>query len=104
MARLGEPWPWEDYFVGKWADDWDAAFKDEAEAFNQLKTEQDLIAFPMADGAAWYVVASERPLVLRHVPVGDSWQIPYAHIRGLRLADVKDIVHRRRTLAGTREE
>lgn len=48
-----------------------------------------IIQFPMADGYACYFVKSEKPLVLQHIPYGDAYQIDYATIRGLRLADVK---------------
>lgn len=53
-----------------------------------------VISFPFADGFAMYFVKSMRPLVLQHIPYGDAWQIPYAHIRGLRLADVELMLKR----------
>ena len=43
----------------------------------------------VADGRAMYYVRSERPLVLAHIPIGDAYQAPGAHIRGLRLADIR---------------
>ena len=55
-----------------------------------------LIYFPWADGHAIYKVASTKPLKLMHIPYGDAWQVHYATIRGLRLADVENMVHRNR--------
>lgn len=46
-----------------------------------------VMTFPVADGRACYLVVSEKPFTLQHIPVGDAWQIDYAHIRGLRLED-----------------
>jgi hypothetical protein len=48
-----------------------------------------IMTFPVADGKACYLVVSESPFTLQHIPVGDAWQITSAHIRGLRLADWK---------------
>jgi hypothetical protein len=44
---------------------------------------------PVADSVATYRVESARPLVLAHVPAGDAWHAPDAHIRGLRVQDIK---------------
>lgn len=57
-------------------------------AFEAIPKNQ-LIAFGVADGAAYYYVKSFKPLVLQHVPWGDAWQVQYALIRGLRVADVR---------------
>ena len=35
-----------------------------------------------------YKVIKEKPLTLAHIPYGDAYQIPYAHIRGLTYADL----------------
>lgn len=48
-----------------------------------------VIRFPIADGYAQYMVASMKPLRLVHLPIGDAWQIPVAHMRGLRADEVK---------------
>lgn len=49
-----------------------------------------VLQFPVADGRALYVVVKEKPLTLRHVPFGDAWQIPAAHVRGLTMQDVRE--------------
>lgn len=58
----------------------------------------ELVKFPVGDGYAIYVVADVKPLTLVHVPVGDAWQIPKAHARGLRLDDIAEMVKRRKAL------
>ena len=51
-----------------------------------------IVRFPYADGYALYEVVSKKPLKLKHLPYGDAWQIPATHIRGLRLADVEEML------------
>jgi hypothetical protein len=51
-----------------------------------------VVSFPIADGCAQYMVASEKPLQLVHLPLGDAWQIPAAHARGLRLSDIRQML------------
>ncbi len=51
-----------------------------------------VIRFSVADGYAFYYVRSEKPLVLQHIPYGDTWHVSAITIRGLRLADVKQMV------------
>ena len=64
-------------------------YKKEAEALDALP--QDRIwSTGVADGRAMYLVVSEKPLVMCHIPQGDAYQAPGAHIRGLTLKDVKD--------------
>lgn len=48
-----------------------------------------LVRFPVADGYAVYLVTSEVPLKLQHVPFFDAYRVDPATIRGLRLDDVK---------------
>lgn len=50
----------------------------------------EIVRFPAADGYAQYIVKSQKPLILQHLNVGDAWGVPYAHIRGLRLADIRE--------------
>ena len=45
------------------------------------------IKFPIADGYARYAVYDYSTLI--HLDVGDSRSIPDAHVRGLRVVDVK---------------
>jgi len=49
--------------------------------------ENRIMSFPVADGRACYYVVSEKPFVLQHIPCGDAYRIPDAHLRGLRLED-----------------
>ena len=58
-----------------------------------------ILRFPRADGYAFYVVSNIKPLTLRHIDYGDNWRIDDAHIRGLRLQDVKSMQHSDRELA-----
>lgn len=53
-----------------------------------------MVRFQIADGYAEYMVASQKPLQLIHLNVADGYQIPDAHVRGLRLADVREMVKR----------
>ena len=57
-----------------------------------------VLQFPIADGYAIYRVSKTSPLTLEHIPVGDAWQIPAAHIRGIRKRDVLEQAARRRAL------
>lgn len=58
-----------------------------------------LLSFPVADGCAMYRVSKESPLTLEHVPCGDAWRIPDAHIRGIRKVDVLVRLRQTRLLA-----
>ena len=53
-----------------------------------------ILSWPYADSKAWYRVASTKPLILEHVPYMDAWQVEAALIRGLRLADVRQMAER----------
>ena len=57
-----------------------------------------IIKFGVCDGYALYRVDSIKPLSLSHIPYGDAWEIPYAYIRGLTLADVKEDVKSERAI------
>lgn len=57
-----------------------------------------VLRFPYADGYAMYLVQKTRPLTLQHIPFGDAWHIPEAHLRGLNLDDVKEQVARNKGL------
>jgi hypothetical protein len=59
----------------------------------------EVVRFPAADGYAQYMVWSHKPLSLIHLPIHDAWQIPEAHARGLRLADIRAEVAREKRLA-----
>lgn len=49
-----------------------------------------IVKFQIADGYAEYVIYSVKPLQLVHVP--ESYDISAAHMRGLKLADVRALV------------
>lgn len=51
-----------------------------------------LVSFPVGDGMATYIVKSEKPLVLQHIDFFDGYGLPAAHIRGIRIEDVRRIV------------
>lgn len=46
------------------------------------------VRFQIADGYANYVVTKAKPLTLQCVALGDGYQIPMAHMRGIRKADI----------------
>jgi len=51
-----------------------------------------LVSFPVADGQATYLVKKEVPLVLQHLDFFDGYGLPSAHIRGIRIDDVRRMV------------
>lgn len=57
----------------------------------------EVVRFPIADGYAQYMVADANTLI--HLPLGDAWQIPGPHARGLRISDIKAMVERDRKRA-----
>jgi len=59
----------------------------------------EVLRWPRADGYAQYIVVSERPLQVAHLSIMDAWTVEEALIRGLRLADVRQMVERSRKLA-----
>lgn len=54
----------------------------------------EVVRFPIADGYAQYMVANATTLIW--LPLGDAWQIPDAHARGLRISDIKAEIDRAR--------
>jgi hypothetical protein len=56
----------------------------------------EVVSFPVADGAASYMVFTTKPLAFIHMPLGDAWQFQY--VNRLTLADVKKQVKRRKAL------
>lgn len=57
-----------------------------------------IVRFQVADGYAYYKVMKIRPLTLRHLPIGDNWSIPDPYIRGLKKADILQLVDGEKTL------
>jgi hypothetical protein len=87
MARLhNKPFP------GKWDKKPGESYQEYSNRTSALEAAipwDRVMSFPVADGKACYFVKSEKPLVLQHIPLGDAYQIPDAHLRGLRPADWK---------------
>jgi hypothetical protein len=48
-----------------------------------------ILRFGVADGSALYRVTCAKPFKIQHIPYGDGYRIPLAHIRGLRISEVK---------------
>jgi hypothetical protein len=61
-----------------------------------------VLAFPVADGKAYYLVTGENPLKVVHIPFGDAWTIPAPYIRGLNEDDVRDQLEHNRRVAQLR--
>jgi hypothetical protein len=76
----------------------EAVMKASNDAFDKLCLERDVISFPVADSYAHYVVVSRKPLVLQHVDYMDGYHVHGALIRGLRVADVDEMVRREKAL------
>lgn len=85
MATEGSPvkdfpeFNWNDKDLGSKEKAWWDKAKAEGRRF---------VRFPFADGHAVYEVRGQKRYTLHHVPVGDAWEIPYAHLRGLRKDDI----------------
>jgi hypothetical protein len=47
-----------------------------------------ILAFPIGDGYALYLVQDTSPLTIQHIPYGDAYRIPGAHVNGLDMNDV----------------
>lgn len=58
----------------------------------QLAAIPNVIGLSVAGGKALYHVQSERPLVLQHIPTGVAYQISDAHMRGLTLYDIHEML------------
>lgn len=88
MAKLGDSVEVPDF--GR---DWDAGSK----WLSNYTRDNLVIKFQIADGYAFYKV-SEDFSTLRHIPFGDAWQIPFAHVRGLTKRDIKEHLERERRI------
>lgn len=54
---------------------------------------------PVADGKASYLVARTKPLELWWLDEGDGYSLPEPHLRGLRVADLREAKKRDAKLA-----
>lgn len=93
LAKTSYPGDW-DFHTGE---DWKVHRDRTEKLFADIPIDKK-ISLPWADGAAFYYIKSEKPLVLQHIPYGDAWHVPYTQIRGLRLADVKAMIKREKSL------
>lgn len=59
----------------------------------------EVVRFGVADGYAQYMIWNHRPLELVHLPIGDAWQIPEAHARGLRISELRKQIENAKALA-----
>ena len=93
MAQLAKkPYPgnW-DFDANKGSDEY---FKRTQAMLDKIPSDK-IVSFPVADGSAMYFVKfTKTSVTLQHIPYGDAWQIPSAHIRGLRKADVEHLLGR----------
>jgi hypothetical protein len=55
-----------------------------------------IVRFPVADGAAEYMIMNGTSML--HLPLGDAWQIPDAHARGIRITDIRNELDRSRKI------
>ena len=77
-------------------ENWRAGYKAHDEAFKQLCDTHEMFSTGVADGMAWYIVKSRKPLVLQYVDYMDGYAAPLALIRGLRLADIDGSIRRQK--------
>ena len=100
MARLAAtayPMPPFANDDGKWGGAQDAVLtklQTVSDALTPGEVVGGVVQFPVADGAAVYLVTKAKPLTLQHVPYCDGYAIPFAHIRGLKLADIQHMLKR----------
>ena len=64
----------------------------------------DIVNFPIADGYASYMITSLKPANLIHIPLGDAYEIPAAHARGLTAKDLKAYIEMDKTLNASFEK
>jgi hypothetical protein len=89
MARYTGEYPgdWK-YKDGESWEDYDARCKAMLDAIPKDK----ILRFPIADGQALYFIEKMKPLTLQHIPYGDAWHIPGAHMKGLTAADAERMI------------
>lgn len=81
----------------------EAEYLDRVIAFAGLNGDDEIIGevirWQRGDGYAEYVVWDTDPFMLVWLPIGDCWQVEDALIRGLTLADARQMVKQQRALA-----
>ena len=102
MARLDpNPYPLPPFDIrGDWRQSPHVKAMDELlEASHKLppgKVKGAVVKWQRADGYAWYIVTSERPLTLQHIDYMDGYAVEPALIRGLTKADIEEMLERER--------
>lgn len=56
-----------------------------------------VLSFPIADGAAYYVVVQDHPLTVQHLLIDDGWRANRCTIAGIDRAEVRDQLRWQRT-------
>jgi hypothetical protein len=56
----------------------------------------EVVRWTRGDGYAEYMVWSEKPLTLVHLPIGDGYRVEAALIRGLTVREVRGMVEAQR--------
>ena len=99
MAQTAEPYEFSEEASIETTGSFNEIVEKQQEELSQLKQKSPtdpetegivdgIVRFPVADGFAVYRVVDDNPLTLQHIPIGDRYQIPDAHIRGLREEDI----------------
>lgn len=71
-------------------DSWREHHELEQESLEHLRGTGRVWRHQVADGFAYYYVVNEDDPVLVHIPYGDAYAVPEAHIRGLRREDIEN--------------
>ena len=96
MARLMTGYPDGHWKYNRWKGELTCDCTDIMDCISKENADLDaldsnrLMKFPVADGEAIYYVVKEKPLTLQHVPYGDGYSIPNAHMRGLTYSDLQN--------------
>jgi hypothetical protein len=103
------PPAFEDYFGKGKSGCWDAYEKAQQDYLKSLQEWArlrygpspyigEIVRFGVGDGNAVYMILRLKPCEIMHIPIGDAWQIPAAHARGLKASDLRGMVERDRKL------
>lgn len=118
MTKVIEyPWIWTilkrehlkgNSFTPEWQEEYDQILREEKAELARLQANSDLLdhgnivgallAFPVADGEAYYFVIQEKPLVLAHVDVGDGYCLEDWMLKGITRRDIEDRLAYRRKI------
>lgn len=113
MAKLSRtPYPVPSSTFPNTPEAWEEYWLAEDHVFKKLQQESDslpdgvlydpsravgyLLAFPVADGHAYYRVINDCPLTLQHIPLGDAYQIDLDRVLDMSLRSVRNHQKRER--------